>query len=117
MSIGVGLYGVKGHQIQNRLVDHARARLLAIAGMEIEALPESLRGDKEIRQYAGLDEMLGDDRVDLVSLCSPQRRDQAQETVRCLQAGKHAYAEKPCAMTESDSTKYCYCSPGPRAQK
>ncbi len=25
-----------------------------------------------------------------------------REAIRCLEGGKHVYAEKPCAMTESD---------------
>jgi predicted dehydrogenase len=46
--------------------------------------------------------LLQDNRLDMISLCSPRRRDQAQHAVMCLLAGKHVYAEKPCAMTEDD---------------
>jgi predicted dehydrogenase len=40
--------------------------------------------------------------VDLISLCSPRRRDQADDAIRALRAGKHVYAEKPSAMEEEE---------------
>jgi len=98
----IGLYGTNGHQIQNALVEHPLAVCVATAAFDRERLPEPLQADPTIRHYATLDEMLADDRVDFVSLCSPRRRDQAAEAIRCLEAGKHAYAEKPCAMTEPE---------------
>jgi predicted dehydrogenase len=100
--VAIGLYGTNGHQIQRELVDHPHGRLAATAAFDRAALPEPLRADASIRHYAALEEMLADPRVELVSLCSPRRRDQAFEAIRCLRAGKHVYAEKPCAMTEED---------------
>ncbi len=97
--IGIGLYGTNGHQIQNHLVNHAGAELVGVAAMDAAALPESLRG---VPAYASLEELLSDDRIQLVSLCSPTRREQAAQAVACLRAGRHVYAEKPCAMTEDD---------------
>ncbi len=100
--LGVGIYGVNGHQIHYHIENHPHARLVATAAFQREALPPGLKADPAIRHYATLDEMLADEAVQLVSLCSPRRRDQAAEAIRCMKAGKHAYAEKPCAMTEED---------------
>lgn len=100
--LGVGIYGANGHQIHYHLENHPHARLVATAAFPREALPPPLKADPSIRHYAALDEILADAGVELVSLCSPRRRDQAAEAIRCLEAGKHAYAEKPCAMTEED---------------
>ncbi len=100
--IRIGLYGTNGHQIQNRLVNHPIGTCVATAAFERTRLPEPLQQDPAIRHYETLDELLADDGVDLVSLCSPRRRDQAQEAIRCMEAGKHVYAEKPAAMTEAD---------------
>ena len=98
--IRIGLYGANGHQIHRALVDHPLGVCVATAAFERERLPEPLQADPDIRTYATLDALLQDDRVDLVSLCSPRRRDQAREAIRCMEAGKHVLAEKPAAMTE-----------------
>ncbi len=100
--IGVALYGSNGHQVSRHLAKHPRARLVAHASFPDEGVPENLRGDRSIRRVASLDELLRDDRVELVSLCSPRRADQARDAIRCLEAGKHAYAEKPCALSERE---------------
>ncbi len=99
--IGVGLYGSNGHQVQELLEKSGLATLVAIAEFPMEKLPASLR-EPALAIYASLDEMLRDPAVELVSLCSPRRRDQAAETIRCLRAGRHVYAEKPCALDERE---------------
>lgn len=102
MKIKIGLYGTNGHQIHKMLEDHPYAQLVATAAFDLSLLPPALRASTLIKHYTTLDEMLRDKEVELVSLCSPRRRDQASEAIRCLEAGKHVYAEKPCAMTEED---------------
>jgi predicted dehydrogenase len=116
MKTGVGIYGKNGHQIAGLLAQHPRAELVATAAYpadlpaaflplqkgEIQRGSAGLRENKNIRQYASLQELLRDERVVLVSLCSPRRRDQAADAIACLQSGKHVYAEKPCAMSEAD---------------
>jgi predicted dehydrogenase len=100
--IRIGLYGTNGHQIHNALVDHPLGVCVATAAFPRERLPAPLQNDATIRRYTALDELLQDEEVDLVSLCSPRRRDQAQEAIRAMEAGKHVYAEKPAAMTEAE---------------
>lgn len=94
--LGVALYGSNGHQIGGALNNHPRARLVAVAAMP----PPDHAPD--VRRHDALDGILADGEVDLVSLCSPRRADQARDALRCLEAGKHVYAEKPCALTEAD---------------
>jgi predicted dehydrogenase len=97
--IRVGVYGINGHQITGRLVDHPCATLVAAAGVK----PESLKDINPVpRIYESLSAMLADKDVELVSLCSPRRSGQAQEAMQCMKAGKHVYAEKPSAMTEKE---------------
>lgn len=100
--LGIGLYGTNGHQLQRHLIDHPQARLVAIAGMTREQLPQVLRDDVTIRVHESLDAMLRDDSVQFVSLCSPRRADQVADAERCLLAGRHTYVEKPAAMNEAD---------------
>lgn len=89
--IRIGLYGKNGHQLP--LDVPARARVVAVAEYPSEGLPAG------VRVYATLDELLADPEIDLVSLCSPRRADQADQAIRCLEAGKHVLAEKPCAFS------------------
>lgn len=100
--VRVGIFGSNGHQIHQQLAGHPRARLVATAAFPRANLPEALRDDAGIRHHDGLDALLADPAVELVALCSPRRRDQAADALRCLRAGRHVYAEKPCAMREAD---------------
>lgn len=96
--IGVGLYGANGHQLAPAtFADHPHARLVAVAGLRATTtLPEG------VTRHASLEALLADPTVGLVSLCSPRRADQARDAIRCLEAGKHVYAEKPAALSETE---------------
>jgi len=93
MSIGIGLYGINGHQLG--ALNDDLGRVVAAAGVPADRVPASAA------RYETLDDLLAEPGVELVSLCSPRRRDQADDAIRALRAGKHVYAEKPCAMDES----------------
>lgn len=97
--IKVGVYGTNGHQITRRLVNHPSAVLHAVAGVNPETVKDIEPAPKA---YESLSAMLADREVELVSLCSPRRSEQAREAMQCMEAGKHVYAEKPCAMTEKE---------------
>lgn len=99
--IKIGLFGANGHQIQNVLEKHERAELVAVAEFPKEKMLEYFQ-PSGVKVYQTLEELLADSDVQLVSLCSPLRSEQAEHAVNCLHAGKHVYAEKPCAMTETD---------------
>lgn len=93
--IGVGLYGSNGHQVDGPLRDCPYGEVVAHAQFRhAAALPAGATA------HASLAELLGDVRVELVSLCSPRRVDQAADAIACLRAGKHVYAEKPAAFTD-----------------
>jgi predicted dehydrogenase len=95
--LGVALYGGNGHQLNAaKFAKHPDAQLVAVADAKGTNWPES------VKRYTTLDEILRDPAVDLVSLCSPRRADQARDAIRCLEAGKHVYAEKPSALTEKE---------------
>lgn len=99
MRIGIGLYGANGHQIFEQAAGNPSAQIVAAACMPDERLAAMTRENPSLRCYPTLDAMLQDGGVHLVSLCSPVRRNQAAEAARCMRAGKHVYAEKPCALS------------------
>jgi len=105
MKIGVGIYGNNGHQIQRLLENHQKAELTAMVAFDENWLPEGLKHKENIKQYETLEEMICDPNVAVISLCSPVRAEQAADALKCLNGGKHVYAEKPCALTESDLDK------------
>lgn len=49
------------------------------------------------RAYANLDELLKQDDIDLVSVCTPHHL-HVEQAVACAQAGKHVVVEKPVAL-------------------
>ncbi len=100
--IRVGLYGENGHQIHSLLPRYPQIRLTALAAFDKARLAPDTPGAETAVVYSSLEQLLADPNVDLVSLCSPRRCDQARDAIRCLRAGKHVYAEKPCALNEAD---------------
>lgn len=95
--LGVGLYGSNGHQLRpDKLASHPHAQLVAVAQVRAGNFPAG------VRRYDSLEALLADPAVEIVSLCSPRRADQAADAIRCLEAGRHVYAEKPVALTEAE---------------
>lgn len=72
---------------------------MAVAAFDDRPIPAECG---EVPHYTTLEELLANERVELVSLCSPRRADQAGDAVRCLLAGRHVYGEKPSALCEED---------------
>ncbi len=56
------------------------------------------------KAYRDLDELISDDEVDVVHLTSPNRF-HFEQTIRCLDAGKHVLCEKPLAMNSQESSE------------
>ncbi len=91
----IGLYGMRGHQLPFRLPETVRADIAAVVYDD----PARTRDTPaNVRRHPDLDALLADPTVGLVSLCSARRSEQADHARRCLEAGKHVLAEKPCAF-------------------
>lgn len=54
--------------------------------------------------YTELDEMLANDRIDMVDICLPPSF-HADATIAALKAGKHVFCEKPMALTTKDARR------------
>jgi predicted dehydrogenase len=98
----IGLFGTNGHQVQRHLLENPLARLSACAGFAQPPLPEGHPDHPGLRVHDSLDDLLADSDIQLVVLCSPVRAEQAAHTLAALLAGKHVFAEKPCALDEND---------------
>lgn len=95
----IGLYGFNGHQIDGKLKNNPYGKVVAVCTGERESRKIGSLSD-DVRYYKTLDEMLLDDSVEMVSLCSPVRASQEEDAIKCLMAKKHVYAEKPAALSE-----------------
>lgn len=94
--IKVGLFGLKYHQVYTQVAKNPDAEWIAAGAYEGKKVPPGAK------VYDTFDQMLADKDIELISLCSPKRSEQASQAVRAMKAGKHVYAEKPCALTEPD---------------
>lgn len=98
--IRIGLYGANGHQIHKKLINHPNAQLVAVCKMDEQVFSQNAGYNPDnIKFYDKLEDMLADGNIDLISLCSPKRKDQARDAIMCLNAHKHVYAEKPAALS------------------
>ncbi len=98
----IGLYGHNGHQI-GHLADttHPDAVVTAVCDPALSKA-ELLPRYPSAAAYSTLEDMLRDADLDMISLCSPKRSEQKRDALKCIAAGVHVYAEKPCVLTEAD---------------
>ncbi len=57
-----------------------------------------------IAQYAQIEEMVADDKIDLIDICLPAVC-HAKSTLAALKGGKHVFCEKPIALKLADATR------------
>jgi predicted dehydrogenase len=109
--VSIALYGDNGHQlpVAGDPAWPACAAVVAYAGFRPVREGAKTNGKEsgtgtpsDALHRDSLDDILDDPEIDLVSLCSPLRADQARDAIRCMKAGKHVLAEKPCAMSEAE---------------
>lgn len=104
---GVGVFGigwVAGEHIKGYMANPmTEIRALASRNREsAEAKKRELNLDCAV--VNSLDEILSRDDIDIVSLCSPNFL-RADEIIRCCEAGKHIFAEKPIVHTLEELKK------------
>lgn len=78
---------------------------VAVVGVLGSSQTKSQRATQQMgipRAYASLDELLSDERVQVVHVTSPNRM-HFEQAGRALQAGKHVLCEKPLAMDSAQS--------------
>lgn len=112
LGFGICGLGFMGRQYFAHLREHPHARVIAVcdqdaarrAGDWADGVGNLYARDGErvsmagINAYAGWEDVIADDRVDVVAVALPTPT-HADVTVRALEAGKHVLCEKPMALT------------------
>jgi predicted dehydrogenase len=96
--VGVGFIGVAHVEALRRL----GVQLLGVVGSTPERAREKADAADLPQVYDSFDEMLRDDRIDVVHIASPNHLHHEQ-VLAAIRAGKHVVCEKPLALT-SDQT-------------
>ena len=97
---------VVGTGFMGRVHAEALARIgVSVAGV-VGSSPERARASGVAPAYGSFDEMLDDDSVDAVHICSPNDRHFPQARA-ALRAGKHVICEKPLALTADHARELC----------
>jgi predicted dehydrogenase len=80
--------------------------MVAFCDIVREKAAEAARtyGTKDARVYTNYKELLKDDTIDLVDVCTPNKS-HPEITIAALEAGKHVYCEKPMAKTYAEALK------------
>jgi len=130
MSKGEKTYGVllatglRTHQENYALAFKAdpRCRLIAVAD-EADVPPRRAEWNRKFAEemnlpyIPNLDDALARDDVDIVSVCSEHER-RGRVAVKCAQAGKHLYLDKPmtCSVADADAVVAAVEKAGVRSQ-
>jgi predicted dehydrogenase len=103
--VGIAGLGRSGWNIHARLLAQLKDRYRVAAALD--TLP-ARRAEAEARfgcrTYSAYDELLGDERVELVVVALPSHL-HADAAVSALQLGKHVVCEKPMATTTDDADR------------
>ena len=99
MAIGIGIVGcgMISRFHQRAIADVRGAKLIGCCDRSPEAA-ERFADEADIVAYASLDEMLADDAVDAVSICTPSGA-HMEPGVAAAKAGRHVIIEKPLEIT------------------
>ncbi len=91
----------------NAYLQHPDCEVVAIGSRREESVKaKQAEFGIETAVYSDFDALLQDDRVDIVSICTPNYL-HASETIRAAKAGKHIFIEKPIATTPEDIGAMC----------
>ena len=98
----IALYGDNGHQIYEAVCKNEKTEVVSVCGIPKEKVEQIRNRYPDIQVFDSLDNMIKNTSADMISLCSPIRKNQKNDTITALKAGLHVYAEKPAAFSESE---------------
>jgi 1,5-anhydro-D-fructose reductase (1,5-anhydro-D-mannitol-forming) len=106
MTVAWGLLGL-GHmaaRLAPALAAAGNARLQAVASRDPRKAEEFARGHGAPAWYGSYEELAADPAVDAVYVATPTAF-HAEQTILCLEAGKHVLVEKPMAMSVEEAAR------------
>lgn len=101
----VALIGVGGMGYCHYLAykDVEGAEVVAVCDVNMEMLKEKVGADG-IRMYESFDELLKNEQVDFVDICTPTYL-HAEQSIKAMEAGFHVLSEKPMALNNEETAK------------
>ncbi len=103
----VGYGGMGGGYHVKKALENDVVELLGV--YDIDPAKSELAGSRGIYAYKSLDEVLADDRVDIVTVAIPND-DHLETVIRSLEAGKNVICEKPVAMSSAELQQMIDCA-------
>jgi predicted dehydrogenase len=85
------------------------ADLVAVCDIDEKRLAKAASLYEGITLYREFEELLKDDRVDIISVCLPSAM-HTDFAVRAMEAGKHVLVEKPAALSAAEFDEMCACA-------
>ena len=103
--LGVGVIGCGMISVNHfkALKQVGNARLTAVCDIDPRALEKAAR-EQDVRGYADYHDLLRDENVDVVHICTPHYL-HAPMAIDALNAGKHVLCEKPMAIRAADGQR------------
>jgi predicted dehydrogenase len=89
-------------EVHARAARASRARLVGVASSSLQRSREAAERIGVPRAYGSIDELLEDDDVEVVHICTPNAL-HASQAASVIAAGKHIICEKPLATSVSDA--------------
>jgi predicted dehydrogenase len=99
----VGL-GIGRHHLE-AYAAHPQVEVAALCDANAQRLAAAVQAHPGARGYAALGEMLARERLDLVSICTPDWL-HAEQGIAALQAGAHVVSTKPLATSVEDARRF-----------
>ena len=101
----VGLVGIGGMGFvhYNAYKKIEGAEVVAVADVRTDMAKEKIAEDK-VNVYASLDELLANEKVDVIDICSPSYL-HTELAVKALEAGCHTLSEKPMSVSTADTAR------------
>lgn len=101
--IGFGEHAIRGHY--KHLREHPGCTVKGIFDPKLsdEALPLIMQD--ALHQYESVEELVNDEKVNAVFICSPDTFHLEQMQL-CIRAGKHVFCEKPMFVHETDKAEF-----------